>query len=348
MTRFVFVSLILICVSLNLKAQIKTKVFISDSLLISSDLVHVEGWLFVKSEMTKYGIRAYNAETGDFEYRFAPEGRGPGEYLAFSIQRGPGEGTLEISDVGNRKNELLNVDCLKRKPSLELLPQCIIATIPHNASRQALKIEEDLMLQHGRNVDGVVYTGEDKEVSEILVRTPENINELYDRGIHEVLSQTGSIVGSPDRNNFAYFADSFDRAVFFERSSEKLEAIREIEATYLPSFEVKDFGASSFMQPSEEYKAAFYSPVSGYDNYFVIYSGKTNDEVDTELRNQEGAEWRAFSNKVFVYDFEGRKMDELIFDRDLFRIEVDLNQEYLFAIQVDRSLNYNILKAKLN
>lgn len=92
-------------------------------------LALIDDLLFVVVEGEEYGIKVYDTSGGKFVTEFGRKGRGPAEYLAYSIQRGPGEGLLEISDASNRKNDIYNVDCIRSSQSIQMIRSCIVKTL---------------------------------------------------------------------------------------------------------------------------------------------------------------------------------------------------------------------------
>lgn len=338
---FVFNSAELRCQSF-LK-ETTTEVFTADTLYFPSDIAFVDGWLFIREEFFDYEIKVYNGKTGNKEYEFGRKGRGPAEYLTYTIQRGPGNNTLEISDTANRKNDVYDVGCLKRKPRESELHKCILSSTPNAASRQALVLNEDLIVNHGSNFEGVVYLSVKEKISEFIDTIPEEVNDLFNRPIQGAMAMTGKIAGNSERNRFAYFADSFDRAVFYYREGDEVALLKEHEYSFLPEFDLTDYGSSSVLRPSEKYRGAFYSPVAGSKHYFVLYSGKT--AADVEMK--EGAEWRASSNIIKVFTWEGEEVSEIRLDRDLFMLAVNEEETKIFGIHLDKDLHVSVVSAEI-
>jgi len=330
----------------NVSKLYETKVFIEDSLFVPTDLAYIEGWLFTKSEGAEYGIKIFNAKTGEFEYELGRQGRGPAEYTNnFTIQKGPDNNTLEVSDSGNRKNDIYNIDCLKSKPSKDRAYTCILSSVKNIASRQALVLDEKLVVNHSSTPEGILFLSKGETKMNYLDTIPEEINLSYKKPIHRAFAMTGRMAANSERTAFAYFADSFDRILFYEREEQQIELVKEQKYSFLPQFKVHDFGASSYMEPSDEYRGAFYSPVVSDHMYYVIYSGKSLEDVSNQ-KDMEVAEWRGHSSKIQIYDFNGVKNDEFTLDKEVFIIEVNNEGTVLFSIHFD-GRNYSILRSTL-
>lgn len=330
----------------SLYKKIETKILVQDSLLLPSDLALVDDWLFVKAEMTTTKIVVVDAKTGDLIYQFGREGRGPAEYSnAFTIQKGISGSTLEVSDVINRKNDVYNVSCLKKKPKKSEVYKCILFSIKNTASRHSLILNERLVLNHGRDVNGNLYLSHDVQVTQYLNSIPPEISKKYAKPIHRILSMTGRLTANYNRDRFAYFADTFDWALFFSFDGTDAKLIKEKSFTYLPEFDTDDLGASSVMRASSKFRGGYYSPVSSEENYFVIYSGKTLDDISDD-KDMNVADWRGHSNQILTYSFEGEKGRKYILDREVFIIEVSKDEDRLYGIHFD-GRNYSIIKGEI-
>ena len=323
---------------------IETQTLIQDSLFFPSDLAYADGWLFAKAEMSEYGIVIINPDTGEFEYQFGKQGRGPAEYSNnFTIQRGPGSRTLEVSDTGNRKNDIYSIDCLKEKPIASLVHTCIINSAKIMASRQALILDNKTIVNHGSTPDGILFLSKGNLKLNYLDTIPQEIKSEYKKPIHSAFAMTGRIAASSDRTKFAYFADSYDRILFFDKKGDEVALIKEKKFTFLPQFNVKDFGSSSYMEASDDYKGAFYSPITRNESYYVLFSGKTSSDI-----NQKGGpEWRASSNRIKIYNYSGVEKGEIILDKDVFVIELTENENQLFAMHINQNLINTIIKAEI-
>lgn len=344
MKQSILLLFVLVMLSGGVTAQsVQTEILIADSTMFVNDLAVIDDWLFVQSRGTEYQVRAYDIHTGALKYEFGTEGRGPAEYLSISIHRGPGANTLEIADQGNRKNEVFDFDCLKKKPEPNLVYRCIIQTEKNQASRHSIIVKDDLVLNHGREPEGVVYTGKGDLITEYLFTTPKQIEELYKKPVHKALSQTGLLAANSARTHFAYFADSFDKAVFMQFNGETISVINETVPTFWPLFKVNDFGASSFMEEDEEYRFAYNYPSAGNKHYYVLYSGKSKAE---ETRT-EGANWLACTNRIEIFSFEGDKVGEFYSDRELFMLEVDEEEHYFYGLEIDESFNPIVIKGQI-
>lgn len=320
---------------------------LTNVLLHTSDISYAGGWLFVQDEIPDYHIQAYNPSTGEKEYGFGRRGRGPGEYLSVSIQKGPGDGLIEISDVKNKKNDIYDVSCLKKKPPTSQVDKCIVSTVPILATRQAIILENDLVINHGSNTEGVLFLSKDSQKLTYIDEKPQSIRERYRRPLHEAMAMTGLLAANPDRTWFAYFADSFDRALFYKRSGNDVSLFKESKYTFLPEFEVTDFGRSSMLVPADNYISAFRSPVAGRNHYFVLYSGKSNEDVSEELMEVDGADWRSFTNIVKVYSWDGREVAEIQLSEEVLFISVNYNETVLYGVTFNKNIEATIIKAEI-
>jgi hypothetical protein len=335
--------------SVNLFAQtssqsIKTVDFIQSDLIMPFDLALVDGWLFVYEHYSKNKIIAFDAGTGEKVLEFATEGRGPGEYISLLIQKGSGDNTLELVDTVNKKVDSYNVPCLKNMQNVRQSNRCIESTHIITASRQAIQITANLTLNHSASVNGFLNLSSSESILKSLSSIPNEILRKYNRPNHAAMTMTGRLTASSDRRYFAYFADSFDYALFFQRNGTDAAQVSERKHTFLPSFEVQEFGGgSAVFLPAGDYTYTFGSPDSGKNNYFVLYSGKQSSDVS----QSEGAEWRAFTNRVHVYSRQGNKVKELMLDREVFNIAVNLDESMLYGIHFDSEMNPTIIKATL-
>jgi hypothetical protein len=285
--------------------------------------------------MSESGIKVFNADSGNLEYEFAPVGRGPAEYLAFSIQRGPGEATLEISDTANRRNDLLDLECLKRKPPQNLLFQCIIESKKNYASRQALIIEDELLFNHGSEPDGVVFLSNETGIISFLVTTPVEINNKYERTIHQAMSQTGSIAANTERSHFAYFADSYDKAVFFKYENKMMITIKALQPTFFPEFDIIQLGDGTIMQEAKEYQAAFTFSTASDDHFYALYSGKKYTISQESTFNRT-----PFTKRIKQFKLNGDFVRDIYLDKEVFTLDVDKANSTIYAIAVDSKDNY--------
>ena len=292
--------------------------------------------------MSESGIKVYNAHSGSLEYEFAPVGRGPAEYLAFSIQRGPGEATLEISDIANRRNDLLDIECLKRKPPQNLLFQCIDESQKNYASRQALIIEDELLFNHGSEPDGVVFLSDESGIISFLVTTPVEIINKYERTIHQAMSQTGSVATNTERSHFAYFADSYDRAVFFKYENKEMITIKVQQPTFFHEFDIIQLGDGTIMQEAKEYRAAFTFSSASDDHFYALYSGKKYSDTQEAAFNRT-----PFTKRIKQYKLNGDFVRDIYLDKEVFTLDVDRANSTIYAIAVDSNDNYQVIKGKI-
>jgi hypothetical protein len=307
-----------------------------------SDMAYAKGWLFFQDQKPKYGIQVYNPRTGEKEYEFGRTGRGPGEYQSFTIQRGPGPGLIEISDVDNKKNDIYDVSCLKKKPPASEAHKCIIKTEKNLASRQALILNNEMVLNQGATTGGFLFLSKNQKKLKYLSQTPEEIKEKYKRPLHQSMSMTGSIASNSDRTKFAYFADSFNWALFFERKGDRVEFLREYEYSFLPEFTVKKFGRSSMLVPAKNYRSAFEYPVSGQKHYFVLYSGKSSEDV-----KKEGGLSSTFTNRIKVFNWKGKEITEIFLSENVGIFTTNYNEDMVYAITFNKNSEATVLKAPI-
>lgn len=314
---------------------LRSVVFIQDGLNMPTDLAWVDGWLFVKEESSGNRILAFDANTGKKVFEFGLAGRGPGEYLSFSIQKGPGEGTLEISDTGNKKIDIYIVGCLKSLSSSQRASECIKETHLVTASRQAISLTGNRILNHSALPDGILNTSENGRMTRVIAGIPDEVKNKYTRPGHAAMTMTGRVTASPDRMWFAYFADSFDYALFFQHNNSETSLVRNHPFTFLPSFDVQVYdGGSAVFLPGPDYTYTFGSPDSGIENYFVLYSGKRSK--DTALNDD--AEWRAFTNTIRVFNRKGEMQRQLLIDTEVFSIAVSWDEQEIFGIHYNRDM----------
>lgn len=301
-----------------------------------SNIGYSKGWLFIEDQLTENLIKVYDAATGEKMYEFGRKGRGPGELDGvFTIQRWSDPGYIEISDVSNKKNDIYNVDCLKQKPPVSQAHNCIETSVPTLASRQALIINNnDLVLNHGATVQGNLYLSRDGQTTQHLVEIPRPVSEKYANPMHAVITMSGRLAASPDRTRFAYFANTFDWALFFERNGDDIELIHEHGFSYLPEFNVRNNGV---ITPSENYRAGFGHAVSGKEHYFVLYSGKNAEEAEAE-----GVLAPHYTNRLKVFDWEGNEVREIQLDRAISIFTVNHDETKIYGINFNEDFEATV------
>jgi hypothetical protein len=291
-----------------------------------SNIGYSEGWLFIEDQLTENLIKVYDAATGEKVYEFGRKGRGPGELDGvFTIQRWLDPGFIELSDVSNKKNDIYNVECLKQKPPVSRAHTCLENSVPTLASRQALIINSNnVVLNHGATVQGNLFLSRDGQTTDYLVEVPRPVSEKYANPMHAVITMSGKLAANPDRTRFAYFANTFDWVLFFERNGDDLELIHEHEFSYLPEFIVRNNGV---ITPAENYRAGFSNPVSGKEHYFVLYSGKNAEEAEAE-----GVLAPHFTHRLKVFDWEGNEVKEIKLDRAISIFTVNHDETKIYGI----------------
>lgn len=300
-----------------------------------SNIGYSEGWLFIEDQLTENLIKVYDGGTGEKVYEFGRKGRGPGEYQYFTIQRGPGTGLIELSDASNNKNDVYNVDCLKKKPPVSRAHTCIEKSVPTLASRQALIINNrNVVLNHGANAHGTLFLSKDEQITHYHAEIPLPVTEKYSNAMRAVITMSGRLAANPDRTKVAYFADSFDWALFFERNGDVMELINEHGFSYLPEFDVRNNGV---FIPSEDYRAAYRHPVSGKEHYFVLYSGKNVKEAEAE-----GVLAPHFTNRLKVFDWEGNEVKEIKLDRAISIFTVNHDETKIYGINFNEDFEATV------
>ncbi len=152
---------------------------------------------------------------------------------------------------------------------------------------------------------------------------------------------TSWLTASLDRTRFVYFVDSFDYALFFQRSDTTVDLVHEKKYTYLPSFDVQEFDrGSAVFQSAEDFRYAYGSPDAGMNNIYVLYAGK---QSTGEVANND-AVWRAFTNQVHVYNWEGAKPGQISLDKEVFNIAVSTDEKTIFGIHFDKEMNPTVIK----
>jgi len=315
---------------------------LNEILLQSSDMVVAEDLIFFQDVKTDFLIQVYDLNTGKKAYKFGRRGRGPGEYQSISILRGPEPGLIEVSDTKNRKSDIYDISCLKKKPPVTSVHKCIIKTVPNLASRQALILKENLVLNHGSTPQGVLFLSRGNTRLNHIDEIPQDIKNKYQRPIHQAMSTSGFLAASSERTHLAYFADSFDRALFYQRSGEEIELINEYDYSFLPEFEVKDFGGSSMLTSAENHRTAFIHPVAGKSHYFVLYSGKNAEDV-----KKEGAMGKSFTNLVKVFDWQGNEVHEILLDKNISILSVSYDESILYGMTFNEDFMATVFKANI-
>ncbi len=206
---------------------IGSDVFLEGELIMPTALAYVDGWLFVKDDFQQNPIIAYDGKTGKKMAEFGRADRGPGEYLNFTIQKGPGLSALEVADVGNQKIDIYDVGCLKN-----LLPQnrpssCIDITYTMSSRRHAITLTDSLIVNHSFTPEGVIQLSANSTIIEYLDSIPTALLNRFNNPMHAALAMSGRLTANADRTHFAYFADSYDRAIFFEKNGNEVLEIND-------------------------------------------------------------------------------------------------------------------------
>lgn len=309
----------------------------------TSNIAYSEGWLFVEDQKEEYLIQVYDPETGDKVYEFGRRGSGPGEYQNFTINRGDDPGYLEVSDVGNKKNDIYDVSCIKEKPPVNRIQNCIIKTVSILASRQAFVLTNNMVFNHGPSDRSHLFLSRGEQVIQHLADIPESILEKYTLPTHASMVLSGRLAANSGRTKFAYFADAFDWALFFENKGGHIELFRELEFSFLPEFDVQTFnGGSAVLRPSEKYRATFRYPVAGKEHYFVLYSGKSAADVE-----REGGLGTTFTNRLYAFDWTGTLSKEFILSEDISIFTINDDESKIFAITFNKDFEATVLSGKL-
>ena len=326
----------------------KEPIKIDDELLYPSDLVVINDILFVKDllESTgEYGIKAFNIKDGRKVNEFISIGRGPSEYLSINIRRGPGEKSIEITDSRNRKNDIYSIECLVGKNiDTNDISDCLETSIDNMTSREAIIISDSIVINTASGTDGVIFLSKRGQILEYIDEIPGEIIGKYEKPAVATAAMGGYLVTNKNRSSFAYFAKYYDHSFFMNEKEGNFYVVRDNKFTHLPEFSVMNVGGSSYMEPSEKAKFGYISPVSTEKYIYVLYSGRTLDDVE----ESELVEWRAFSNRVKVFDWRGEEVAEILFAEQLSNIAVSSDGKTLYGVTTDKDLNSKIVKYSLN
>lgn len=328
--------------------QIEAVPFITNGLFFPTDITLVKNWLFLKEireDTGEYGLLVYNIQTGEKVYEFIRPGKGPGEFLSFDIRKGPRENQLEIAGSKTLINVIYDVDCLSKEAPSQNASKCIIKTVTNQASREAIVINDSLVFNTGARPNGVLFLSKRNKVVNYLDPIPENLLKKYNRPIPAAMAMGGDIVSNYDRTKFAFFGRNYDKISIYRYNNQdhSLEQVYSNTPTYLPNFNLLDYGNSSALTTKDETRFAYRNPVSSRNHIFVPYSGKTNDDVEVS----EDVEWRIFTNRVKVFDWNGNEIKELTLNYDVSIIIVDDEESVLFGVHLNRKGESMIVKATL-
>lgn len=332
----------------EISEPLDTEIFIQEGLIYPFDLTIVDGWLFVKEirESTgKYGIVVFDAQSGEKVYEFIRQGRGPGEYLGFNIRKGPKPHQLEITGSRLKKSDIYSVSCLQKKPPASRTPTCIEKTVPNMTSREAIILTDELVFNTGAQSHGVLYLSEEDRIIQKIDSIPDELSEMYKRPNAASLAMAGFIASNPERNKFAFFAKYYDKYSFykFDPDNKSLSTIYEKDYSWLPKFNINDYGASFTMTPSAETKFGYRAPTRGRQHVFVPFSGKSNEDIEVS----ETVEWRAFTKLIKVFDWEGNEMKQLKLNHKVYYITVDDAENTLYGVHYNNDEIPAIIKASL-
>lgn len=320
------------------------EIFISEGLLYPAGLTLVNDWLFVKDVLLStgdFGIKVFDINSGKKVYEFISPGRGPGEYLSFEIRKGPGDKFLEISDNRNYRNDIYDVPCLMKKLPVSETHSCIVKSASNLTNREAVILNDSLVLNIGAKPKGVIFINKGAQIIYELDSIPDALLKKYNNPIVAAMTMSGYLAANTERSRVAYFAEHYDKYSIYDIST--LSNIHEITShknTYLPEFDVTNVGGNYYVDPSSESRFAFRAPAPSTEYIFVPYSGKT----ETDIKVSETFEWRASTNRIKVFNWDGDEVKEIQLNHQVSVIDVDLKGQVLFGIHYNQNEEPHIIK----
>lgn len=348
-----FLSLIISSSTLNaqhisIKDTLKAEPFIQEELHYPSDITVIGDWLFVKDllESTgEYGIKVFDAQTGEKEYEFIRPGKGPGEYINFDIRKGPRPNQLEVTGSSTKKSDIYDVSCLKQKPEPPRSHTCILKTVPNMTSREALILNDSLVFNTGATANGVLFLSKGNKIIKELDSIPKDIQSMYDQSYAASMAMGGYLGSNKNRSRIAFFASHYDKFEIYSYNptTQSVKLIYSHSHSFLPKFDVFASGQSYALSPSDDAMFAYKRPASGDSYMYVPYSGKTTDDIE----EAEDIEWRAFTNRIKIYDWDGKEIRELRLNYEVTYITVNDEESALFGIMYNGDLEATIIKAAL-
>lgn len=332
----------------NMSGSIVTEIFVEQEDFIST-MALVKDWLFViKSFQTsEHYLHVFDTKTGEKVYEFIRPGRGPGEYVNFTIRRGPESHQLEIVDKGVFKNDIYDVPCLQKKLPVSRAHTCIVKTVNNNSANvNAVVLENDLIFNHSMTGEGTLFLSRGEQRIQTLAAVPEEIEKTYPRPTMASMATTGRLVANPDRTRIGFFADSYDRIMIFERRNNAVEQVMDGGYSWVPEFKVENHGRSGLLRTSPNTRIAFKSVDSGNTYIYTLYSGKAEKDL-TEEERINGSDRRYFSNRVKVFDWKGNEVKEIRLDREIYELAVDPEEDYLYGVYNENE-EWGIIRVSLN
>lgn len=245
-------------------------------------------------------------------------------------------------DSKNRKNDIYDVHCLQKKPAKT--SGCIINTMPNFASREAIILDNNLVFNTGSTLDGVLFLSNRENIVQHLDSIPKPVLKKYKNNpMVAAMTMGGFLAADRGRAKIAFFAEMYDQSMFFERSNNSVYPINDHSYTYLPKFDVFGYGGSFALKPSADSRFAYQAPSSGKMHVYIPFSGKTNEDVE----ERELIEMRAFTNRIFVFDWSGQKQKELLLNYEVTNIAVNYKETVLFGVIYNKEMEASIVKASL-
>ncbi|WP_018128276.1 BF3164 family lipoprotein [Balneola vulgaris] len=328
-------------------SPISGRTIFEDELIYPSDLVVVGDYLFVKDllESTgEYGVKTFSLKDEKKVNEFITIGRGPSEYLNINIRNGPLDRTIEITDSRNRKNDIYSVDCLVTVETGKSISKCLKASRRNMTSREAIVLNDSLVINTASSAKGVIFLSLEGKILNHIDEIPTEILKKYKNPSVAAMVMGGYLVANKTRTRIAYFAKYYDQVYFLENSDAGMAIIKEYHFTHLPEFIVLNEGGSSYMEPSDKAKFGYKSPYPTENYVYVLYSGKTLDDVE----ESEDIEWRAYANRIKIFDWNGVEKGEILVNEVLSSIAVSTDSREIYGVTTDRALNSSIIKYTVN
>jgi len=213
-------------------------------------------------------------------------------------------------------------------------------------SREAVILNDSLVFNTGATPNGVLFLSRGDKITKRLDTIPKEIQAIYDRSQSAAMAMGGYLGSNRDRTRIAFFASHYDKFAIYGYSpaSQSVVLIYAHDYSFLPRFDVFDYGQSYALSPLEDARFAYKRPVSGNTYIYVPFSGKTNDDIE----EAEDVEWRAFTHRIKVYDWNGTEIKELLLNYEISHIAVNDEESILYGITFNNNLEAAIVKATLD
>lgn len=292
--------------------------------------------IFNDSKRSRFFFNNYSLNSGEFSKGYVPKGRGPNEYISGS-SAGIFSNKLWFYDINKKKIVMSDINNVITNKTF--LP-CIEYTSPAYHGNISI-------------VDSLHFCGIGK-------MTPSSISkiEMINLISNETINTYGEYQKNSDDLNLETITGIYNASIFTKPSGGKVvmsyvysDLIEVYDLNtgkhigvhgpekYDVYFQEKKNSSCYYMGKSINTRKAFKGGAVTDENIFLVYSGhKTkNRSRNDRYKSQHG-------RSIYVYDWEGKPVKKLVFDKYIYDLAVSENGKTLYSY--DDSTGY-IIKADI-